>query len=119
MTALNTSRDPVFGCLLFCGKLDKDGYGYHGRSRAHIRAWEAEFGAVPEGFELDHRCRRRACVALHHLEAVTKSENQRRKSWRYLARQTHCPKGHDMATNRVVLPTKGIVCRTCNREAMR
>lgn len=109
--------DPVFGCHLAQGRKDRDGYAYHGRSRAHIAAWEAEFGPVPEGFELDHMCRRRACVALHHLEAVTRTENERRKSWAYRARRALCPKGHDLKLNGVVTPEVGKVCRVCNKEA--
>lgn len=114
---MTTTRDPVFGCVLWDGPKDKDGYGFHGRSRAHIVAYEAEFGPVPEGFELDHLCRRRNCIALHHLEPVTKAENQKRKSWRYRAKRTHCFKGHDMKANRIITNEGGVVCRQCNRDA--
>lgn len=109
--------DSVFGCRLWQGKLDKDGYGFHGRSRAHIVLWEAEHGPVPEGFELEHRCRRRNCVALHHLEVVTRSVNEQRKSWANRVRQRRCPAGHDMTINAVVTPEGGRVCRQCNRDA--
>lgn len=113
---MSTERDPIFGCELWTGKLDRDGYGYHGRSRAHIVAWVARNGAVPSGLELDHLCRRRACVALHHLEAVTRSENELRKSWRYRARRKVCPAGHELERNRIKTPEDGIVCRQCNRD---
>jgi hypothetical protein len=108
----------AFGCRIWTGRLDRDGYGRDGRRQAHIVAWEAEFGPVPEGFELDHRCRRRACTALHHLDAVTRRENSLRKAWKRRARETKCPKGHDMTVNRVVVPPNGgVVCRACNLEA--
>lgn len=113
--------DPVFGCRLWTSKLDRDGYGvsYRGSSskRAHVRVYEEEVGAVPEGKVLDHVCRRRNCVATHHLEPVTKSENELRKSWRYRLRRTHCAKGHDMKLTAVVTPEGGRICRTCNQEA--
>lgn len=117
---MSTERDPVFGCELWQGRLDRDGYGFHGRSRAHIVAWEAVHGKIPRGLELEHRCRRRNCCAVHHLKLVTRSENELLKSWRRRVLESHCPRGHDMATNRIVVPPNGgIVCRTCNREAER
>lgn len=107
----------TFGCELWSGRLDEDGYGRDGRRKAHITAYETAFGPVPEGFVLDHLCRRRNCVALHHLEPVTQSENEKRKSWRYRARRTHCAKGHDLSVYGAVTPEGGRVCRECNREA--
>lgn len=110
-------RDPVFGCMLWTGPKDRDGYGYRGRSRAHIVAWIEAFGVVPEGFVLDHRCRRRRCVNVLHLEPVSQSENENRKSWRYRARQPKCPRGHDMAMNRMITPEGGVLCRECAKES--
>lgn len=115
--------DHVFGCHLFGGKLDREGYGivWRGRGharRAHIVAYEQAHGAVPEDKpEVDHLCRRPQCIAPHHLEAVTRSENEKRKSWRYRARRQLCPKGHDLASNAIVTPEGGRICRACNREA--
>ena len=115
---MNTERDPIFGCELATGRRDRDGYAFHGRTRAHIAAWTAAHGPLEPGIELDHLCRRRHCVALHHLEPITRSENERRKSWAYRARRLLCPRGHDLQAARVVTPEGGIVCRTCNREAV-
>lgn len=114
---MNTRRDPVFGCELFAGRLDGEGYGRMGSRKAHVVAWEAAFGPVPEGFVLDHLCRRRNCCAPHHLEAVTQSENLRRREWRVRARRVACPKGHDLQTTAQVTPEGGRVCRQCNQEA--
>ena len=119
---MSTARDPIFGCELATGRLDPDGYAYHGRSRAHIVAWLAahgEIGVDEHGrkLELDHLCRRRNCVALHHLEPVTRAENERRKSWRYRARRTTCPRGHELSSTAIITPEGGRVCRTCNRDA--
>ena len=74
--------DPVFGCELWQGKLDRDGYGLDGRDRVHIKRWVETNGLIPDEMEVDHLCRRRRCHALHHLELVTRSENELRKSWR-------------------------------------
>jgi hypothetical protein len=111
--------DPLFGCRLATGRLDREGYAFHGKTRAHIAAWVAERGSIAPGLELDHLCRRRNCTALHHLELVTRSENERRKSWRYRARRSHCAAGHELAVHAVVTPEGGRVCRACNLAAAR
>ena len=69
-------------CWLWTHYLDVNGYGkFHlsGRSiLAHTWSYVSEFGAVPDGLELDHLCRARSCVRPTHLEAVTHAENVRR-----------------------------------------
>ena len=112
-------RDSIFGCVLATGRKDKDGYAFHGKTRAHIKSWTDRNGPVPDGLVLDHLCRRRNCTATHHLEAVTQSENIKRQSWKYRAKQTKCPMGHDMKVNAIVTPEDGRVCRRCNQEAGR
>jgi hypothetical protein len=111
-----SERDPIFGCVLASGRLDRDGYAFHGKTRAHIHAWTSANGPVPEGMVLDHLCGRRNCKALHHLEPVSQSENLKRRSKTYRMRIKKCPRGHDMAINAVQMLT-GRVCRQCNREA--
>lgn len=116
---MSAELDPVFGCVLSTGRRDRDGYAFHGKTRAHLHAWRVAGRAIPDGMEIDHLCRRRHCMALHHLELVTRSENELRKSWRYRARRKLCPRGHDLTTNRVTTPEGGIVCRACNRDYLR
>ena len=78
--AAKVKQDPETGCLAWQGLLGLTG-GYGRISVAnrdvyvHRAAWELENGPVPEGFELDHLCRNRACVNLEHLEPVTHREN--------------------------------------------
>ena len=107
--------DPVYGCHLSTAKQDRDGYAYHGASRAHLVAWTNAHGPIPAGMEVDHLCRRRHCQALYHLELVSGMENSRRKQWKYRAKRTHCKEGHPFQVNRIVTPEGGIVCRTCNK----
>lgn len=113
---MSTERDPIFGCLLAQGRTDRDGYVFHGSTRAHQVAWERERGAVPEGMVLDHLCGRRACCCVVHLEPVTQSENLKRRNWRYRMRIKTCPQGHDLKLHGAQMST-GRVCRMCNREA--
>ena len=104
--------DP-YGCDLVTHRLDRDGYAFEGSSRAHIVAWVAVNGPVPAGHVIDHGCRRRNCRAEIHLEAVTESENQKRKSFAYLLKRKTCKRGHDMELNRIITPQRGVVCREC------
>lgn len=106
----------AFGCVLATGRLDRDGYAYHGKSRGHIHAWTTRHGPVPEGKVIDHACRRRHCKAWWHLEAVTQSENELRKSFARRAKRERCQFGHELSAGRVMTPEGGIVCLRCNRE---
>ncbi len=119
---MSTQRDDVFSCELWTGRTDKDGYGFHGRSRAHVVAWEKANGPRPldklsgEPLQLDHWCRRPACCNVRHLEPVTRRENQLRKSWSYRAALKRCQFGHSLE-HALVTPEMGRLCRTCARSA--
>lgn len=46
--------------------------------RAHRVVYEAWYGPIPEGIQIDHLCRNRRCVKPYHLEALTQEEHIRR-----------------------------------------
>lgn len=126
-------------CLIWQHHKTKGGYGVAtvqdvdryvpGRRKqqyTHILQWQSVNGPVPEGLELDHLCRNRACGEVTHLEAVTHAENVRRGMAGAMGRafqlaKTHCPKGHPYSgDNLYIAPgSNKRHCKECRRENLR
>lgn len=83
---------------------------------AHRWAYTVFVGPIPDDLDVDHLCRNPRCMRPAHLEAVTRAENNRRRS----AAKTHCPRGHsydDVNTYR--RPDGARDCRVCINERSR
>lgn len=108
-------------CLVWTGAKDSNGYGLFGLDGvsvgAHRFAYATARGPVPDGLELDHLCRNRACVRLSHLEAVTKYENMRRGESPFAKnlRVTACPQGHEYTDENIWRYRGSRYCRECRR----
>lgn len=87
-------------CKVWTGALTRNGYGQMRRDgrvqRVHRVAYEENVGPIPEGMDLDHLCRTRACWEFTHLEPVTRRENLMRGTTIAAAKaaQVACVNGH-------------------------
>jgi hypothetical protein len=107
-------------CWIWQGTRDGSGYGMFSDrtrnlwiSRAHRWSYEFHVAEIPDGLELDHLCRNRACVNPWHLEPVTGLINIKRGAesrWTGV-----CRNGHEYTeANTYIAPsTSRRVCRAC------
>lgn len=111
--------DADTGCWVWTAKIVRSGYGsfWNGVSQvgAHRFGYESLVGPVPEGLELDHLCRVRACVNPSHLEPVTHQENVIRgvSPAAIGATRTHCPQGHEYSPENTNVRRRRRECRIC------
>ncbi len=123
---LRRTDQDVFGCWLFRGCRDSNGYGnvreQGGRStlKAHRVVYEHFKGPIPEGEELDHLCRVRHCVNPDHLDPVTRQEHVLRGFRNQHYGKIMCHKGHLLSGDGAYVdPRGGRTCAACNRERLR
>lgn len=115
--------DATGDCWTWTGYLAKTGYGQIAdkpgpMAYTHRVAWESLVGPIPDGMQLDHLCRNRACVNPDHLEQVASAVNTLRghgPSARAARRQT-CAQGHPYSDENTYRHPKQRMCRVCRRE---
>lgn len=96
---------PEGECWIWSKSLTQKGYALFYVSSlepttAHRWIYTLMVAEIPEGLQLDHLCRRRACVCPWHLDPVDNRENQRRgehPTSGVAFRTNTCPKGHSLA----------------------
>lgn len=101
-------RDDKTSCWNFTGHVIKrEGYGlvnitfpYKGTERAHRFFWRMWVGEIPEGKQLDHLCRNRACVNPCHLQPVSARTNIRR-AFVYREPKKWCKRGHRISGSNI------------------
>ncbi len=112
-------------CWLWTAYIRPDGYGQfsvNGRHvKAHRFAYETYVGPIPEGLEIDHLCRNRACQNWAHMEPVTCQVNLLRGIGPSAvnAAKTHCPQGHEYSPANTRVYRNMRTCRTCDRDRAR
>lgn len=111
------------GCWMWTAAKDSYGYGRFSVSRKrtlpHRFVYIALRDNIPDGLQIDHLCRNRACCNPGHLEVVTSRENTLRGESLQAQnkRKTHCHKGHEFSHENTKIRAHGARdCRVCNRE---
>lgn len=119
---LRKKKVDINGCWVWLGNRVKKSNGDYGHIsikwkdvrktfRAHRLSYEVFIGDIPEGLELDHKCRNTLCINPDHLEPVTHTENMRR---RIDINKPQCKNGHDYTEeNTYVNPRGRRECRVC------
>jgi hypothetical protein len=108
----------VNGCWEWRGARNQKGYGniriesYGPAKSAHRVAYAELVGPIPDGMEIDHLCKNRACINPQHLEAVTRTTNIQRVD----QRKSVCKNGHEMtpANTRIYTTKQGYEARKCS-----
>lgn len=121
------------GCWLWTAGRNNSGYGkvswMGGYKSTHRVTYTLLVGPIPDGLQIDHLCRNRACCNPSHLEPVTALENQLRSPY-YNAREprpertprtaaTHCGQGHALTPEDVYIVNGRRRCKACHIRRQR
>lgn len=109
-------KDP---CTEWIGPHSPEGYARRRGTHVHRVVYERIYGAIQDGYQVDHLCRNRGCINVDHMEAVTQKENILRGEGPCAkhARKTHCLRGHEFDGFRKTPSGVGRTCSKCLRLA--
>ena len=115
--------DPDTGCWVWNKSLERNGYARmsvgHKVEGVHRITYKERHGFIPDGFEIDHLCRNRACCNPDHLEAVEHRENLMRSpiaAARINSEKAKCNRGHELSGDNLAIDALGYrSCRACSR----
>lgn len=118
-----SEHEGVEDCWLWTGANNGKGYGIVGIKRrpryVHRVVYERLVGPIPEGLEMDHLCRNRACANPDHLEPVTHVVNAHRgvgSTWQVNLAKTHCKWGHEFTPENTRRYRNGRWCIACETD---
>jgi hypothetical protein len=112
-------------CRVWQGSKSSKGYGriyFNGRThQIHRLAYERCGLVIPEGMQLDHLCRVRACWNPDHIEPVTNKQNVLRGVGisAQFAQRDRCKNGHIFTSENVIMRTgkrTGRRCLDCSKD---
>lgn len=115
-------RHGDWDCWMWQGGKTKAGYGMiwlgGKKEYVHRAIYQLLVGPIPDGLQLDHLCRNRACCNPKHLEPVTNRENCLRGMAPLVNGQnsrskTHCPAGHPYDAANTLIFRNQRLCRAC------
>ena len=108
------------GCWIYVGqaksryaevKINNVRLGIHRWSYIH------HHGEIPNGYEVDHKCRNTKCWNPEHLQVLPRSENARRnKHAEANAAKTHCVHGHALTAENTYVYDGHRRCKKCRSE---
>lgn len=128
----NRVIDPITGCWLWTGKLDKDGYGLisvtrpngkQGSYHVHRIAFEEFVGEVKNYILHIIECPNRHCFVLNHLYNGTAQDNANDVTIlnrNFNKNRTHCKRGHEFTKeNTIINSDNRRLCRICRLNSKR
>ncbi len=121
-----TLPEPMTGCYLWLGYVDKDGYGEfrlgtgkYQKFRAHRLSHELFVGEIPDQYDVHHKCHLRCCVNPLHLQALDRRTHimeftDGNPSFKN-SRKTHCIHGHEFNEENTIRSADGLHrhCKQC------